>query len=100
MRERREPRAICGELALEVHLRARRTLTVAHAWLVHAHGRIAGLLRDAPQNRAEAVGFAVRVFDAVATQPPDKKNGRRARTGAAVWTRDNDAHAVAGRRPR
>src|SRR5204863_7856075 len=66
---------------------------------VHADGRIARLIGNPAEDRAETVGFAEWIFDAVATEPSDEKDCRRG-SRSDSGTRDDQAHAVSSLRDR
>src|SRR5882762_6086536 len=67
---------IALEFALIIGLIAGRSLAFANAGLIHADGGIAGLVDQAAHQSAKAVGFALGIFDAVATEPANEENDR------------------------
>jgi len=91
--DRLERSLIAGEFGLEIGFAAL-SLALAYAGLVHADGRVAGLLDDPPEDRAKSVGLAFRIFDRIATQPSHKKHDWNFARGI-FWTRDEGAKAVA-----
>src|SRR5712671_3792586 len=62
------------EFALIIGLVAGRSLAFADAGLIHADGGIAGLIDEPAHQGAEAVGFTLGIFDAIATEPADEEN--------------------------
>src|SRR5439155_6941680 len=98
-RDRRKRGAVRGQLTDEVELTAGRPFTVADTRFVHADGRIARLIGNPAEDRAETVGFAEWIFDAVATEPSDEKDCRRG-SRSDSGTRDDQAHAVSSLRDR
>ena len=76
-RDRRKCGVVRGQFTDEVELTARWAFAVADSRLVHADGRIARLIDNPADDRAETVRFAEWIFDAVATEPADEKDGRR-----------------------
>src|SRR5256884_6341587 len=69
-------RLVAFELALKVSFVARRSLAFADSRVFCPHRGVIGLVDQAQQERAEAVGFALWRFDAVTAQPADKEQDR------------------------
>src|SRR5712671_4964648 len=72
---------IALEFALIIGLVAGRSLAFADAGFIHADGGVTGLVDQAAHQGAEAVGFTLGVFDAVATEPANEENDRNFAAG-------------------
>src|SRR2546426_9917384 len=99
MGDRGKPGTVRGQLTDEIELTAGWAFAVADTRFVHADGCIARLIDNPADDRAETVGFAEWIFDAIATEPADEKDRRR-RSPGPRGTCGDQANAVSRRRGR
>src|SRR5882757_9378871 len=72
---------IALEFALIIGLIAGGALAFTDTGLIHADAGIAGLVDQAAHQGAEAVGFTLGIFNAVATEPANEENDRNFAAG-------------------